>query len=220
MKTLVIIPAKNEALSIDKVVFDVRQAGYEVLVVDDGSTDTTATVAQSAGALVLRHIINRGQGASLRTGIAYALDNGYEAVVFFDADGQMLASEIPLLVNRLENERLDVVLGSRFLGSAENIPLIKIITLGLALLFTRKTTGLKLSDTHNGFQVWRREALEQLQLCQDRYAYASEVLHEIARLNLRYQEVPVTIRYTEYSKIKGQSIWGVFSIIWDLYIKR
>jgi glycosyltransferase involved in cell wall biosynthesis len=220
MKTLVIIPAKNEALSIDKVVFDVLQAGFEVLVIDDGSTDTTGLIAKNAGALVLRHIINRGQGASLRTGTAYALDHNYEAVVFFDADGQMLAEEINMLVARLEEQSLDVVLGSRFLGRAENIPLLKKVILQLALFFTRVTTGLPLTDAHNGFQAWRMSALQKITLRQDRYAYASEVLHEIARHKLRYEEVPVTICYTEYSKIKGQSLWGVFSIVWDLYIKR
>ena len=176
-------------------------------------------MAKDANAVVLRHIINRGQGASIKTGTAYAIKHGYEAVVFFDADGQMKADEISLLLGKLDDDH-DVILGSRFLGRTENMPLAKGITLKLALLFTRVTTGLKLSDVHNGFQAWKISAWKKVNLTQDRQAYASEILQEIADNHLKYIEVPVTIIYSDYSKAKGQSIWNAFNILWDLLIKK
>lgn len=220
MKILVIIPAKDEGTKIAEVVEEVKKFNYDVLVVDDGSRDDTAVVAQKAGAQVLRHCINRGQGAALKTGISYALGGGYEVVVFFDADGQMAAEEIGLLISTLNEKSCQVVLGSRFMGRTVDMPMDKKIVLKLALLFTRFTTGLRLTDVHNGFQVWTATALKRLQLKQDRQAYASELLQEIADKKFNYVEVPVTIRYTSYSKKKGQSIFNAFNIVWDLIIKK
>ncbi|MFA5124367.1 MAG: glycosyltransferase family 2 protein [Patescibacteria group bacterium] len=220
MKLAIIIPAYNEAEKISSVVLAVKAAQPEslIVIIDDGSSDATAELAASAGADVLRHKINRGQGAALKTGIEYALRRHVDAAVFFDADGQMESQEIKLLAAKLA-EGYDAVLGSRNLGRALNMPLMKRITKKLALYFTCWTTGLKLTDTHNGFQAWAGTALKLLDLGQDRQAYASEVLHEIKRLKLKYCEVPVTIHYTDYSIKKGQSIWNAFGILWDLLIK-
>lgn len=219
MKTLVIIPAKDEAQKIFSVVKEVRDAGYDVLVVDDGSNDQTGLEAEKAGAIVLKHLLNRGQGAALKTGIGYAAKYIYDVVVFFDADGQMAAVEIKNLLMKLTPD-CEVVLGSRFLGRAVNIDWPKLLTLKLARLFTRLTTGLKLSDAHNGFQVWRLDALKKINLQQDRQAYASELISEIKNKKLKYVECPVTINYTDYSKKKGQSIFNAFNILWDLIVKK
>jgi len=219
MEILVIIPAKDEQEKIVEVVREIIQVGWPVLVVDDGSIDDTASRAKAAGAAVVRHPLNRGQGAALKTGIDYALANDFDQVVFFDADGQMMATEIAKVVLPLA-EGYEVVLGSRFLGQAKAIPWLKLLTLKMALGFTRLNTGLKLSDTHNGFQAWQVSVLKKINLTQDRQAYASQLLQEISRHKLKYKEVPVTIVYTDYSKRKGQSVFNAFNILWDLIIKR
>ncbi|MFA6918699.1 MAG: glycosyltransferase family 2 protein [Patescibacteria group bacterium] len=220
MKILVIIPAKDEAVKIGEVVREVKAQNFDVAVIDDGSQDDTALIARNSGAQVLKHIINRGQGASVKTGIKFGLENGYEVMVFFDADGQMKASEINNVLEPVLSGSCEVALGSRNLGVAIDMPVPTRIMKKLALIFTLVTSGLKLTDTHNGFQAWNAGALRQLNLVQDRYAYASELLHEISRLKLKYREVPVTIVYTEYSKKKGQSIFNAFNIIWDLIFKK
>ena len=219
MKSIVIIPAYNEEKQIRRTVDEVRSAGYwDVAVVDDGSADMTALAARQAGAIVLTHAINRGQGAAIRTGMLFASRRGYEAAVFFDADGQMSAGEIaPMLAKLFEGN--DVVLGSRNLGRAVDMPLTRRLIKTLSLIFTRLTTGLKVTDTHIGFQAWRMAAWSKITLRQDRMAHASELLAEIARHGLKYCELPVTIHYTEYSKRKGQKLSGIFSILWDLLIK-
>jgi len=106
------------------------------------------------------------------------------------------------------------------MGQAKSIPRLKLLTLKLALYFTRLNTGLKLSDTHNGFQAWQISALKKINLTQDRQAYASQLLQEISRHKLKFKEVPVTIFYTDYSKGKGQSVFNAFNILWDLIIKK
>ncbi|OGY51180.1 MAG: hypothetical protein A3B89_00115 [Candidatus Buchananbacteria bacterium RIFCSPHIGHO2_02_FULL_40_13] len=220
MKILVLIPAYNEESTIGEVIRDVRTLGFDILVVDDGSNDKTAELAKNNGAVVLSHQINRGQGAAISTGIAYAQNKNYEIMVFFDADGQMKAAEIKNLLQPILSAGYEAVLGSRFLGRAENIPLAKLLTLKLALLFTKFTTDLKLTDSHNGFQAWKLSTLAKINLTQDRQAYASELLEEIAANKIKYQEVPVTIAYTVYSRRKGQSVFNAFNILWDLIIKR
>ncbi len=216
MSTLVLIPAYNEADQISAVVKSVQQQGYDVLVVDDGSKDQTVSLARQAGAKVLVHKLNRGQGAALKTGIEFFFKKEYEYLVFFDADGQMRADEINKVLEPLLLNKFEVALGSRFLGRAKNLPISKKITLKLALQFTRILTGLRLTDVHNGFQAWSRSALRKINLIQDRQAYASELLNEIADHQLKYTEVPVTITYHEY----GQSILNSFKIVWDLMIKK
>lgn len=221
MNILVIIPAYNEEKKISEVVSGLRAKAnlpLDILVVDDGSSDRTSCEAVKAGAKALRHAINRGQGAALKTGIDYGVKNNYQTIFFFDADGQMDPTEMYKLNLKL-NEGFDVVLGSRNLGKAVDMPLMKKMVKKLALIFTRMTTGLDLTDTHNGFQAWRAQAIARVRLDQDRMAHASQILNEISRLKLKYCEVPVTISYTEYSKKKGQSLWNSFNILWDLLIK-
>lgn len=219
MKSIVIIPAYNEEQQIRRTVDEVRAAGsWDIAVVDDGSSDMTALAARQSGAIVLTHAVNRGQGAAIRTGMLFASRHDYEAAVFFDADGQMSAGEIaPMFVKLFEG--YDVVLGSRNLGRAVDMPLARRAVKSLALVFTRLTTGLKVTDTHIGFQAWQIAAWSKISLNQDRMAHASELLSEIAHNRLKYCEIPVTIHYTEYSKQKGQKLSGIFSILWDLLIK-
>jgi len=203
---------------IAEVVKGVREASPHIFVVDDGSSDETAAAARAAGATVLRHALNRGQGAALGTGLEAAVRAGADIVVTFDADGQMSAADILSLTAPVEAGLCDVTLGSRFLGDAENIPPSRRMAIKVALFFTRATTGLKLTDTHNGLRAFSHEAAARLDLRCDRMAHASEILEEISRLGLRYREVPVTIKYTDYSLAKGQKLSGAFRIIKDLIL--
>jgi glycosyltransferase involved in cell wall biosynthesis len=215
--TWIIIPAYNEDKVIGNVVTDVCRRGYSVVVVDDSSSDRTAEVALAAGAFVCRHAINLGQGAALQTGISFALRKNAQYLVTFDADGQHQADEIAAILAPLQSGTSDVTLGSRFLRpeSAPTMPPLRRKILHLATLFTRFTTGLELTDTHNGFRGFTRTGASKLSLRQDRMAHASEILTEIADKKLRYQEVPVTILYTDYSLAKGQKLSNSFNILWE-----
>lgn len=218
MKIVAVIPAYNEASRIESSVKDAAAHVDAVVVVDDCSHDQTNEVAQSAGAYVLRHIINRGQGAALQTGTDFALQNlQADVIVHFDADGQMQGSDISLLVAPIANGEVDVTLGSRFLGKAENMPLTRRILLKAAIVFTMLTSGLWLSDTHNGFRALSVKAARSIRLYQDRFAHASEILDQIGDKKLSYREIPVTIHYTEASLAKGQKTSAMFRIATDVF---
>ena len=216
----VVIAAYNEGTVISRVVADVRRAGYPVVVVDDGSRDDTADIAAAAGAEVVRHPFNLGQGAALQTGIDHALAQGAGFVVTFDADGQHRVSEIPRLTDALVRERADFALGSRFLGQAPNLPPLRRLMLQAATLFTRLTTGMQVTDTHNGLRAMTRRGAAAIRLRQNRMAHASECLSQIAESGLHYVERPVTIDYTAYSLAKGQNIRDAVLILLDLFARR
>jgi len=205
MRTLIIIPAYNEAQKIAEVVRSVRERGFDVLVVDDGSRDTTAAQAVHGGAQVVRHIINRGYGAALSTGNRYALRKGYDCAVHFDADGQHNPDEINAVIQPIASRTCDAVVGSRFLNTGSNVPAVRSILIKLAVLFTWFFSGIKLTDAHNGFRAFSREALEKIDCRQDGMAYASEVIDQIGEQRISFQEVPITISYSEYSQSKGES---------------
>jgi glycosyltransferase involved in cell wall biosynthesis len=221
--TWVVIPAFREERTIGAVVAALVEAGWRVVVVDDGSEDRTASRARAAGATVLRHQVNLGQGAALATGFAYALARpAMTIVVTFDADGQHDPEDVAALVAPLLADDLDVTLGSRFLAdaSAVRMPGSRRALLRLATSLARATTGLALTDTHNGLRAFRREALARISLRQKRMAHASEIQSEVARLGLRYREVPVHVRYTAHSLAKGQRLIDAVSILWDLLLAK
>lgn len=217
---LVIVPAYNEELMIGAVVEQLRAHGHEVLVVDDGSRDETARRAREAGARVVVHPINFGQGAALQTGFEYALRAGFPAVVTFDADGQHDPADIPMLYARMREDAADFVLGSRFLGRANGMSRARRWLLRAAVWFSRLTSGMELSDAHNGMRLLSARGLRCISLRQNRMAHASEILDQISASKLRYVECPVTVRYTDYSKAKGQSGLNAINILLDLALQR
>lgn len=191
-----------------------------VVVVDDCSSDNTGATALQAGATVLRHPLNLGQGAALQTGIDYALRRGASHIVTFDADGQHRSQDIRVLLEMQVKTGADVVLGSRFLGHTENIPSLRRMILRLAVVFTHATSGVKVTDAHNGLRLLTRRAAERVHIRQNRMAHASELIEEIGALGLTVAEAPVTIVYTEYSLRKGQKLGNAFNILIELLVAR
>ena len=216
----VVIAAYNEAEVLGRVVADVRQREYQIVVVDDGSGDTTGDMAHNAGAAVVRHPVNLGQGAALQTGIYYALCQGADYIITFDADGQHRVQDIDALIAAIEKHGVDFALGSRFLGSAIDLPPARRILLKAAIRFTRLTTGLRITDTHNGLRAMTRRGASCISLRQNRMAHASEFLDQIAHSGLPWVEVPVTIRYSGYSLAKGQRLGDSLAILVDLSAQR
>jgi glycosyltransferase involved in cell wall biosynthesis len=221
MKIYIVIAAYNEEKSIVNVIKSLKNEGYHnIVVVDDGSSDNTYEVCKKQNVTVLKHVINRGQGAALKTGIDYAVLHGADIIVTFDADGQHRADEIKRLTTPIEREEVEVVLGSRFLDNKTKVPFFKKLTLKGGIIFTRLFSGIKLTDTHNGFRALSREAAQQIKITQDRFEHASEIIDEIAKKKIRFKEVPVTITYTEYAKAKGQSIFNSIKIASRLILSR
>jgi glycosyltransferase involved in cell wall biosynthesis len=219
-RTIVVIAAYNEAFCIEGVVRELRAYYPQVVVVDDGSSDDTGARAQAGGACVLTHIINRGQGAALQTGITYALGQGAEFIVTFDADGQHDVADVLALLNPIERGEFEISLGSRFLERREKIPLVRRMVLAAAVLFMRVTARARLSDAHNGLRAFSRRAALQLDLQLDRMAHASEIVDQVVSSGLAYGEVPVRVRYTEYSLQKGQRSSAALRVAFDYLMGR
>jgi len=212
----VVVPAYNEEKKIGRVIRGLFEQGYKnIVVVDDGSTDRTAEIARQAGAVVLRHEVNRGQGAALQTGNEHALRAGAEIVVHFDADGQFNPADIRPAIEKLKD--FDVVLGSRFLDSRSRIPWFKRhIVLPVSRWINFVFTRLKLTDVHNGFRALSRKALEKLHISHDGMAHNSEIISQIREHGLTFVEQPVEVTYYEY----GQGIGGGVKILWDLIVSK
>lgn len=216
--TWLVIPAFNESAVLGAVVTQARQRFPQVVVVDDCSTDNTAAVAHDAGAHVVRHPINLGQGAALQTGFRYALSQGASAVATFDADDQHDVGDLEKMTLRLFEGGYDAVIGSRFLGDASTVPFARRLLLKAAVLFTWVVSGVRLTDAHNGLRVFRAAAAARINLRQNRMAHASEIINQIKSLDLKYTEHPVTIRYTEHSMRKGQRWHSSIAILRDLFL--
>jgi len=220
-KVFIVIPAYNEEKKLGKVIKNLKQANYKnIVVVDDGSNDTTANVANKAGVFVLRHIINRGQGAALKTGINFALKKGADIIITFDADGQHTPKDISKLIEPIVKGKADIVLGSRFLSEKSNTPFIRTLFLKGGALIFRLLYGVKLTDSHNGLRAMSKKAASSIDISCDDMAHASEIIEEISRHKLRYVEVPVTIKYSDYSLSKGQSSLNSFRILWKMFINK
>ncbi len=219
-RVFIVIAAFNEARTIRNVVQQLLVHYPDVVVVDDASSDGTALCLKGLKVFLLRHILNRGQGAALQTGITFALQQGADVIVTFDADGQHHEKNIPALVEPILRGECDVSLGSRFLGSAHNIPFARRVILKAGIVFTRMVSGIKVTDVHNGLRAFSREAAGSLRISMDRMAHASEILDQLKTRKLRFKEVPVDIFYSTLSLRKGQSSWGALKIALDVFYKK
>ena len=215
--TWLVVPLYNEAQVVREVIEDARRTFPHVVVVDDGSRDDSAAQAEAAGAVVVRHPINLGQGAALQTGIRYVLERtDARYLITFDADGQHSVADAAAMVAAARRENLAIVLGSRFLKGPSPVGRLKRLVLATAAVVASRTTGMHLTDAHNGLRLLRRDAAEQLNLRQNRMAHASEIIRQLGATGLPWREFPVHIAYTEYSRAKGQSLLNSVNILVDL----
>jgi len=205
-KIFIVIAAYNEEKRIGKVLSDLKKKRYKnIVVVDDGSSDNTYEVAKKKKVHVLRHLINRGQGAALKTGIDFALEKKADIIVTYDADGQFLAKDIKEVVKPIKKGIVDVTLGSRFLGNVVNIPTLKKVALKIGIFVVHILYKIDVTDSQCGFRAFSNDAAKKIEINADRMEHAGQILHEIMINKLKYKEIPITVIYDNYSLKKGQS---------------
>jgi len=201
MNTYIIIPGLNEEKHISKVISDVKQEGYENIVfVDDGSTDKSAEKAEKAGATVLKHIVNLGKGAAVKTGCDYGCERGADILVLLDADGQHKPEEIKKLISKLKGK--DIVFGYRPLN--KNMP--PIMRFGNWYINTASTliNGINLRDTQSGFRCFTASAYKKIRWTSNDYSMESEMISNVAKNKLKYAEVQITTIYND--NFKGTTV--------------
>lgn len=219
--TAIIVPVYNEGQVIESVIKHALKTFDVVVCVNDGSKDNSSDQIKKTRAYLVEHPINMGQGAALQTGIDFAkmlpnIDN----FVMFDADGQHRVEDVLTMLKELASEKYDIILGSRFLGSTVGMKKSKKMLLKMAIKFSNATSGVKLTDTHNGLRVFNRHVAETMQITMPDMSHASEILEIISKNNYRYTEVPVTIEYTDYSRSKGQAMINAINIVFDTLLRK
>lgn len=196
-RILVCIPAYNESSKIGKIVNRARAYASEVIVCDDGSTDETAKEAQTAGATVIRHSVNKGYGSAIKTLFRTAKENNADVMVTLDADGQHDPDQIPNIVEPILNEGFDIVIGSRFLNihDREKVPSYRSFGIKTLTLLTKAASYRNITDAQSGFRAYSKAALSQIQLNEGGMAISAEILLRASRQNLSIKEVPATVIY-------------------------
>ena len=205
MRTAAIIPAWNEERAIAGVVHETLKYVDTVIVVDDGSTDRTVACARTAGAVIVSHALNSGPGAATMTGICAARLLNIDAVVTIDADGQHNPNDIPRLLEPIERDEADVVIGTRFRGPKNVIPIVRRIFNGIGNIFTYIVTGKYVSDSQSGLKALGPRAVQRMNLHLSGYEFCSEIIREVVQHRWRVTEVPIKVVYSEYTMAKGQS---------------
>jgi polyprenyl-phospho-N-acetylgalactosaminyl synthase len=215
----VIVPAFNEAAVIRQTIEKLLARSYAVVVVDDASGDNTRNVLLGLPVYYIRHTSNLGQGAAIKTGIEFILKKNADYIVTFDADGQHDVQDIERMLNILQNEKVDIVFGSRFLpGSASNVHTTRKWVLKTARLINYLASGILLSDANNGLRVMTKEAATRMEITENRSSHNAQVQTLVKYNKIKYAECPVTISYSDYSKKKGLRNINSIRILYDLIL--
>jgi len=214
MRIVCIVPAFNEEQTISRVVSEALRHSDQVLVVDDGSRDRTAELSRKAGASVISHMLRLGTGGALSTGFKAALEEGFQALVTIDGDGQHDPNEIPTVLNPILKDEADVVIGSRRLKKSGSTPLLKWIGNRVLSIATSFASGTKITDSQSGFRAYRREVLEHAIHKAWDYRWASEILLLAAKADFRIKEVPITQIYL-HKRHRGTAIKDGFKILYS-----
>ena len=225
LKVCVIVPAYNES----SVIFDVIKTAKKtfnksihdvtVVVVNDGSTDTTSSKAKEAGAIVVDHILNSGAGGATATGLSYANQHGYDIAATMDADGQHSPDDVMKGVDAIIKKNKDLLIGSRLIDS-RGMSRVKVLgNKGLSIV-TYTLFGINSTDSQSGMRIFSKKSLQELRWTTSGYEFCSEMLWRANQLGLSIDEFPIKAIYTDYSKGKGQSNWNAINIVKSLLQQR
>lgn len=217
----IVIPCYNEDPIIRSVIEKIQKiANWRIVIVDDASdTPVVRFLGTLEGVTILRHRANCGAGAASQTGIKYALQKGAEFIVLMDADGQHQPEEINSILEPVKSGKYDIAIGSRFIGDIKNsnVPLFKKLALKVAYLFTWFVSGIFVTDSQNGFKALNRKAGSSMKFLFNRYEFCLEIIDLIKVNNLKCCEVPVTVKYTDYSMAKGQKLSNSITIVYNMF---
>ncbi len=223
-KIAFVIPAFNEEVSIARTLREIKSKfpKEKIFVVDDGSKDKTGEIAKKMGAAVFPHLINRGLGASLTTGIKGALQNGADIIITFDADLQHEAQDVRHLVKPIIDGKADAVIGSRFLDKKDlgMMPFTKVVGNYFLTGLTNFLSSSKITDSQSGLRALSRKAAAKLNIMSDKYAVSSEIIHELEGHRLRVIEVPIKAIYDSRSATKGTNIKSGIHIFFTMLAKK
>ena len=221
----IVIPAYNEATTIADVVKNAirifKNSPYDtkIVVVDDGSKDDTATIAEKSGAIVIKHILNSGAGAATATGLSYAEQNSFNIAATMDADGQHAPEDVLRGIEVIIKQGDDLLIGSRLID-ARGMSKTKILgNKGLSII-TYLLFGINTTDSQSGLRIFSRKALRELRWKTNGYEFCSEMLWRAKQLQLVIGEYPIQAIYTDYSKAKGQNNWNAINIVKSLLKRR
>ncbi|WP_293831526.1 glycosyltransferase family 2 protein [uncultured Corynebacterium sp.] len=220
--TWLIVPCYNEGTVIFDVLTHARETFPNIVGVNDGSADDSAEQIRAAGAHLVDHPVNLGQGAAIQTGVEYARKQpGAQYFVTFDADGQHQEKDVVRMIERLRTEPLDIIVGTRFAGQENSqVPWIKRAVLKTVVMLSPRTKKLGLTDAHNGLRAFNRKVAEEMNIRMNGMSHASEIVSMIDKHGWRVDEEPVDILYTEYSMSKGQSLINGVNILADGLVAR
>ncbi|MFH1890161.1 MAG: glycosyltransferase family 2 protein [Candidatus Kuenenbacteria bacterium] len=220
MKIFAVLPVYNEnPEKLSQLLEKLKNFVDEVVVVDDGSKTVISNqlTGNKGKIVILRHQINRGQGAALQTGTDYAIREGADIIVHLDSDGQHRPEDIPALIRPIQEDKVDFVFGSKFLGQYNKIPWTKkYIIVPIARIINYIFTGLELSDAHNGMRAFSAKVAHEVYIAQDKMAHNTEYSYLVKKNNIKYTEVPVKVIYHEY----GQGIGGGVRILKELVMGK
>jgi len=216
----IVVPAFNEAGVIGDVITDLRTVFTHIVCVDDGSDDGTGDIALRAGAHLVRHPVNLGQGAAIQTGVEYARRQpGAQVFATFDADGQHRVEDLVTMIDRLGRRDVDIVIGTRFGAGVTRPPLLKRVVLQTAVRLSPRGRTLGLTDSNNGLRVFNKTVADGLDITMNGMSHATEFIMLIAENRWRVAEQPVEVLYTEYSQSKGQPLLNGVNIIVDGFLR-
>jgi len=215
MAMFVVIPVYNEVPEILYRLIDQFPPQYFLVIVDDGSAQTYQV--NRSNAVLLKQAVNQGQGAAIRQGIAYALNNGAEYIATFDADGQHRLVDLQKMEELIQQKNYDVILGSRFHSPNKGMPFIKKLVLKGGVLLQNKVFGMRLTDAHNGLRVFNRYAAQKIKITENRMAHASDIIYQVKLHKLTWFEMPMQVEYSPYAVKKGQSVFNSFAIFFLIF---
>ncbi len=198
MKITVGIPAYNEAKNIASILVELQDIADTIIVCDDGSTDSTASIAEKLGAIVIKHPKNLGYGAGIKSIFNKSKEIGSEILVTFDADGQHRIDDIKKVVEPIEKNNADIVIGSRFLDNAKDrIPGYRKIGINIITKVTNSTLKEKITDSQSGFRAYSKNLISKLNISDIGMGISTEILIKSSSMDFKIIEVPIVIKYDE-----------------------